>query len=60
VHVESRIGDDVIADLRRRGHRVTVTEPWSLGRLSAVGARDDGLLCAAATSRGMQAYAVGR
>jgi gamma-glutamyltranspeptidase/glutathione hydrolase len=60
VHVEDRAGEDVIADLRRRGHLVTVTGPWSLGRLSAAGIRPDGLLRAAATSRGAQAYAVGR
>jgi gamma-glutamyltranspeptidase/glutathione hydrolase len=60
VHVEDRAGEDVIADLRRRGHLITVTGPWSLGRLSAAGIRPDGLLRAAATSRGAQAYAVGR
>ena len=34
--VESRLGEPAIADLRRRGHNVTVAEPWSLGRVSAV------------------------
>jgi len=38
---------------------VTVSAPWSLGRVSAV-ARDGGLLYAAANARGMQGYAVGR
>ncbi len=60
VHVEKRVGQDVVAELERRGHRVTVAAPWSLGRVSAAGVRDDGMLRAAATSRGMQAYAVGR
>jgi gamma-glutamyltranspeptidase/glutathione hydrolase len=61
VVVESRIGDEVVADLRRRGHTVTVAGPWSLGRLSAV-SRDPetGLLRAAANPRGMQGYAAGR
>ncbi|MEU6132181.1 gamma-glutamyltransferase [Saccharopolyspora sp. NPDC047091] len=61
VTVESRVGYSVIADLRRRGHDVTVGEPWSEGRLSAV-ARDPetGVLSAAANPRGMQGYAVGR
>jgi len=61
VTVESRIGYSAIAELRRRGHEVTVGEPWSEGRLSAV-ARDPetGLLSAAANPRGMQGYAVGR
>ncbi|MBX9244429.1 gamma-glutamyltransferase family protein [Actinotalea ferrariae] len=59
LHAEDRLGADVLDDLRRRGHDVTVTGPWSLGRLTAV-ARRDGLLRAAATPRGMQAYAAGR
>jgi len=57
--VESRVGDAVIGELRRRGHEVTVSPPWSLGRISAV-ARDRGLLYAGANPRGMQGYAVGR
>jgi gamma-glutamyltranspeptidase/glutathione hydrolase len=58
---ESRLGDAVLAELRERGHQLTVAPPWSLGRLSAV-SRDpaDGLLRAAANPRGMQGYAVGR
>src|SRR3954451_23763659 len=61
VVVESRLGDDVIAELRRRGHDVTVSGEWSLGRLSAV-SRDPetGILRAAANPRGMQGYAAGR
>ena len=57
--VESRVGDAVVAELRRRGHEVHVQPPWSLGRISAV-ARRGGLLHAAANARGMQGYAVGR
>ncbi len=60
VVVESRIGDDVIAGLRRRGHQVTVSGPWSLGRMCAVGRGPDGRLRAGANPRGMQGYAVGR
>jgi gamma-glutamyltranspeptidase/glutathione hydrolase len=61
VTVESRIGDFAIAELRRRGHEVTVGEPWSEGRLCSV-ARDPetGILSAGANPRGMQGYAVGR
>ncbi|MCT2594058.1 gamma-glutamyltransferase [Streptomyces sp. N2-109] len=61
VTVESRIGEEVIDGLRRRGHRVTVGPPWSEGRLCAV-ARDPetGILSAAANPRGAQGYAVGR
>lgn len=61
VTVESRMDEAVIEELRRRGHDVTVGEPWSEGRLCAV-ARDPrtGVLSAAANPRGMQGYAVGR
>ncbi|GAB3609957.1 gamma-glutamyltransferase [Humibacter ginsengiterrae] len=65
--VEERIGPDVIEELRRRGHRVTVSGPWALGRLSAVGMEPAGagtesprLFWAAANPRGTQGYAAGR
>jgi gamma-glutamyltranspeptidase/glutathione hydrolase len=57
--VESRLGDAAIAELRARGHDVTVTPPWSLGRVSAV-QREDGQIRAAANARGMQGYAIAR
>ncbi len=57
--VESRAGQQVIGELRRRGHRVDVRPPWSLGRVSAV-SRSGGMLYAAANPRGMQGYAAGR
>ena len=57
--VESRVGEETVAALRRRGHEVQVQPPWSLGRISAVASRN-GLLYAAANPRGMQGYAVGR
>ncbi len=59
VELEARFGDEVVRDLRERGHDVVVTGDWSLGRVSAV-AREDGLLKAAANPRGMQGYAIGR
>jgi len=61
VVVESRIGAEAIASLRSRGHLVTESDPWSLGRLSAA-SRDPatGVLRAGANPRGMQGYAVGR
>ena len=59
VDMEDRAGPGVIEGLRARGHEVTVSAPWSLGRVSAV-ARDGGMLYAAANARGMQGYAVGR
>jgi gamma-glutamyltranspeptidase/glutathione hydrolase len=57
--VEDRFGPDIIAALERRGHRVKVEAPWSLGRVCAVG-QEDGFVIAAATPRLMQAYAIGR
>jgi gamma-glutamyltranspeptidase/glutathione hydrolase len=57
--VESRLGDQAVDDLRRRGHDVRVAGPWALGRVSAV-QRDGDQLSAAANPRGMQGYAVCR
>jgi gamma-glutamyltranspeptidase/glutathione hydrolase len=60
LHVESRLPGSVVADLTWRGHDVSVEDPWSLGRLSAVSREPDGLMRAGANPRGMQGYAVGR
>ncbi len=57
--LESRFPAATIEELRRRGHRVSEVDPWSLGRISA--ARKDGqLLRAGANPRFQQGYAVGR
>ncbi len=55
VTVESRTDPEVVEELRRRGHDVTVGDAWSEGRLCAV-ARDPhtGVLSAAANPRGGQ------
>ncbi|UWR28028.1 gamma-glutamyltransferase family protein [Sulfitobacter sp. S223] len=58
--IEPNVGEVVIADLRARGHIVTVAEPWSVGRLTAAMRSPDGVMRAAATPRLMQAYAIGR
>jgi gamma-glutamyltranspeptidase/glutathione hydrolase len=58
--IEPGFGAEVIAELARRGHVITQTGPWELGRLTAAGRDADGTLRAAATPRLMQAYAVGR
>ena len=58
--IEPAFGAEVIEDLRSRGHRIEVAEPWSVGRLTAASREAGGLLRAAATPRLMQAYAVGR
>lgn len=59
--VESRVGEDVLAELERRGHVVERSGDWTLGRLSVV-TRDPhtGQLGAAANPRGGQGYAAGR
>jgi gamma-glutamyltranspeptidase / glutathione hydrolase len=58
--IEARFGDAVAAELRERGHDLTVTPEWSLGRVTAVGRDGDGSLRAGANPRGMQGYAAGR
>jgi gamma-glutamyltranspeptidase/glutathione hydrolase len=59
--IEDRAGATMADELRRRGHDVTVTGPWSQGRLSVVTRDpDSGVLQAAANPRGAQGYAAGR
>jgi gamma-glutamyltranspeptidase/glutathione hydrolase len=59
--IEQRAGDAVAAELVARGHDVTISGPWSQGRLSVVTRDPDtGVLQAAANPRGAQGYAVGR
>jgi gamma-glutamyltranspeptidase/glutathione hydrolase len=59
--IESRFSPDTIAELRKLGHELIMSEPWSLGRLSAVSRDPDtGVLRAAANPRGAQGYAAGR
>lgn len=60
IMVEAGFGEKTIEELRRRGHRVTVADQWTVGRLTAAKREADGLLRAAATPRLMQAYAIGR
>jgi gamma-glutamyltranspeptidase/glutathione hydrolase len=59
--VEKRLDPAVVSELRRRGHRISVTGDYVLGRVTAVGSLPEtGFLRAAADPRSMQAYAVGR
>ncbi|MBA4336030.1 MAG: gamma-glutamyltransferase, partial [Methylobacterium sp.] len=58
--VEESIGESVLADLVRRGHKLERAPAWTIGRLTAAEKSADGLLRAAATPRLMQAYAAGR
>lgn len=58
--VEESVGEAVLAELTRRGHRLEKAPAWTVGRLTAAEKSADGLLRAAATPRLMQAYAIGR
>jgi gamma-glutamyltranspeptidase/glutathione hydrolase len=60
VAVEERAGAETIDGLRRRGHDVEVSGPWTLGRVTAVGREQGGILTAGANPRGRQGYAAGR
>ncbi|HYB08280.1 MAG TPA: gamma-glutamyltransferase family protein [Alphaproteobacteria bacterium] len=57
--LEANFPRGTVADLRRRGHKITVAPEWSMGRMCAVG-KDAAFLKAAANPRNMQGYAVGR
>lgn len=57
---EANFSTEVLDDLRRKGHQLTVAPEWTVGRLTAARRDKDGLLRAAATPRLMQAYAIGR
>ena len=57
--VESRVPEESVSELEKRGHTVEVGPPWSEGRLSAA-SKEGPMLKAAANPRGMQGYAVGR
>jgi gamma-glutamyltranspeptidase/glutathione hydrolase len=58
--VEDRLPAATLAELARRGHRLTLDEPWSLGRVSAAAREADGTIKAAANPRLVQGYAVAR
>jgi gamma-glutamyltranspeptidase/glutathione hydrolase len=59
--VEGRLNPAVVEQLHRRGHRITVSGDWTLGRLSAAGRDPEtGFLRAAANPRGAAGYAAGR
>jgi gamma-glutamyltranspeptidase/glutathione hydrolase len=63
VTLESRFSQAVRDDLAERGHKITVGDAWSEGRLSAVAREMDGdvqLIKAGANPRGVQGYAVAR
>lgn len=60
VTIETRVAEDVRAELRSRGHGLIEAGEWSLGRVCAVEWAPDHTVSAAADARSGQAYAVGR
>lgn len=58
--IEPSFGRVTVEGLQAKGHVVEVSEPWAIGRLTAVSRSRDGLLRGGATPRLMQAYAIGR
>ena len=53
VGVESRVSAEVIAELRKRGHRVDINGPWSMSATSAIVIDPEtGVLSAGADIRG--------
>ena len=59
--VEGQMPPETVEALQRRGHEVTVAEPWSVGReCSASIDTENGVLRAAASPRAMSGYAIGR
>ncbi|MBY8885461.1 gamma-glutamyltransferase [Streptomyces sp. PTM05] len=60
VVVEKGCPDEVVEELRRRGHVVRIAPAHSLGKVCATGHTGDGLVFGAASPRGEQAYAVAR
>ncbi|MGQ9680129.1 MAG: gamma-glutamyltransferase family protein [Candidatus Bathyarchaeia archaeon] len=60
VHVESRIPEDTIEALRRRGHKVIVDKPWSHGRCLAIRYDPEtGVMFGGASPRTGTPYAIG-
>lgn len=58
--IERDCDPDVVTELRRRGHDVSLAPELSLGKVCATGHAGDGFVVAAASPRGRQAYAVSR
>lgn len=60
LRVEPSLSEVSITALRARGHLVIVADAWAKGRMTATKREADGMLTDTATSRLMQAYAIGR
>lgn len=61
VVMEDRMAPEIVAELRRRGHRIALVGPWENGRhIAAARDPETGVLSAAASPRSGTAYAIGR
>ena len=60
VVMERNCADDTLAELTRRGHDIELVPSLTLGKVCAVGIDPGGIVVAAASPRGEQAYAMGR
>ncbi len=59
ISVEGRFSDEIVDELRSRGHNIDIMGNWSQGRLTAV-SQENGILKVGANPRFMQTYAIGR
>ncbi|MGB9623013.1 MAG: gamma-glutamyltransferase, partial [Candidatus Bathyarchaeia archaeon] len=60
VHVESRIPESTIEELKRRGHKVIIDKPWSHGRCLAIRYDPEtGVMFGGASPRTGTPYAIG-
>ena len=58
--IESRMPQETIKEMEKRGHDIKITGPWSQSRGAAAGINhEEGLLLAAASPRSIQSYAFG-
>jgi gamma-glutamyltranspeptidase/glutathione hydrolase len=60
MEVENRIAPEVIAELERRGHRVSVVDGWVMGKCMGIRFdRERGVILGGASPRGSIGYAIG-
>ncbi len=58
--VEESFGKETLDKLAARGHQLEIAPAFTIGRMVGAAREENGLLKAGATSRLMQAYAIGR
>jgi gamma-glutamyltranspeptidase/glutathione hydrolase len=60
INLEPRIPADIVDELRKRGHKVVISKPWSHGRCLAIRYNPrTGLMCGGASPRTGEPYALG-